>query len=98
MALPENKLFQAVLWQAVKDASTGINTTSAASVRDQARAWLSGSGADFRLVCELADFEPAFIVRAVDAAQRRGWQFAHQVLLDRGFDEALELDADAAEI
>ncbi len=53
----EQKLWVAVLETALNDAMSGSNS----SRRDVARRWFREGGQNFRLVCDLANFDPDFV-------------------------------------
>lgn len=57
----ERQLWGAVIWRAVSDAVWPGVGAEARFHRDQAREWFRFGGKDFRLVCELAGFDPDFI-------------------------------------
>jgi hypothetical protein len=44
-----------------------------ASMREQARAWLTGNSRDFRNVCEMALLDAAAVRESAQAMARRGW-------------------------
>lgn len=58
---PEGDLWLAVIRLAFLDAKTESPAKSAAFLRWQARAWLSGDSADFRAVCRLAGLDPTWV-------------------------------------
>lgn len=63
---PEQRLFQAVIVQALVDATTEPNGTTKADKewnRHRARQWFKVNGPDFRKVCHLAGFDPATVLR-----------------------------------
>ena len=54
---PEQKLFVAVLTQAVHDAFKTADKLD----KDSARSWLLGNSRDFRNICEFAGRNPAYV-------------------------------------
>ena len=56
-------LWQAVLLRAVRDALGDHEAREPHAQRD-AEAWIRGGGRDFRLVCDMAGFDPAHIREA----------------------------------
>lgn len=67
-------LWTAVLARAITDAlgiATGAQKGTAGRVVERhARAWLSASNPDFRLVCELAGYDPAYVQRRLPAMEQ----------------------------
>ena len=58
---PEKRLWQAVLFQAFRDATyTGDGRQERIHQR-KADAWIRAGGKDFRQVCSLAGMDPAFL-------------------------------------
>lgn len=69
----EPALWRAVLTRAFLDASEpGIPLRE----RDEARAWLTRRGADFRIVCENAERDPVAVGERVDRLAAAGWEIA----------------------
>ena len=73
----ETKLWQAVVYQALRDATFTSEAKEAKLNQRRADAWLRNGGADFRMVCDLAGFDPPFIRDAylsgrIDAELLRG--------------------------
>lgn len=58
-SLPERKLWQSVVWRALKDC-----VSEDPRVRREAQAWASGGTKDFHQVCDLADFTSDHVERA----------------------------------
>ncbi len=57
----DRTLWLSVLEQAIRDARSPNNSVE----RGEARRWLTGNGADFRLVCTYAGLDPAYMLRRV---------------------------------
>ena len=58
--IPEKRLWQAVLFQAVRDATSQHDSRE----KREADAWIRSGRKDFREVCSLAGMEPEFIQEA----------------------------------
>lgn len=58
---PEQKLWAAVLEAAVEDALTHKDPDE----KEAARRWFMDAGNNFKLVCDLADFDPDYIRKRV---------------------------------
>jgi hypothetical protein len=63
---PEQRLFVGVIVNAAQEAASGGKCgDSLQDFQQSARAWFKNDGDDFRLVCELAGFEPREVRRRV---------------------------------
>lgn len=71
--MAELDLWQEVLARAIAD--TNLPPTSAANIRDKrdAISWLNTGGKDFRMVCDLAGMDPAFIHDAWKSGRLAGF-------------------------
>ena len=69
---PEQKLFVAVLTQAVHDAFKTADKIS----KDSARSWLLGNSRDFRDICEFAGRDPAYVRERIKnkVLKEKGWR------------------------
>jgi len=69
---PEQKLFVAVLTQAVHDAFKTADKLS----KDTARSWLLSNSKDFRNICEFAGRDPAYVRERIKnkVLKEKGWQ------------------------
>jgi hypothetical protein len=66
IVLPEQKLWQAVLYQSIHDSVFG-NYTSVSTVREkeEAKEWLDINNEGFEEVCENAGFNPYFVYKSI---------------------------------
>ena len=64
--LPEQKLWQAVLYQSIHDSIFG-DYTSLSTVREkeEAKEWLNINNEGFKEVCENAGFNPYFVYKLI---------------------------------
>jgi len=64
--LPEQKLWQAVLYQSIHDSVFG-NYKSLSTVREkeEAKEWLNINNEGFKEVCENAGFNPHFVYKSI---------------------------------
>jgi len=64
--LPEQKLWQAVLYQSIHDSIFG-NYKSLSTVREkeEAKEWLNINNEGFKEVCENAGFNPHFVYKSI---------------------------------
>lgn len=64
--LPEQKLWQAVLYQSIHDSIFG-DYTSLSTVREkeEAKEWLNIDNEGFKEVCENAGFNPYFVYKSI---------------------------------
>jgi hypothetical protein len=64
--LPEQKLWQAVLYQSIHDSIFG-DYTSLSTVREkeEAKEWLNIDNEGFKEVCENAGFNPHFVYKSI---------------------------------
>ena len=64
--LPEQKLWQAVLYQSIHDSVFG-DYTSLSTVREkeEAKEWLNIDNEGFKEVCENAGFNPHFVYKSI---------------------------------
>ena len=64
--LPEQKLWQAVLYQSIHDSVFG-DYTSLSTVREkeEAKEWLNIDNEGFKEVCENAGFNPYFVYKSI---------------------------------
>ena len=69
---PEQKLFVAVLTQAVHDAFKTADKLD----KDSARSWLLGNSRDFRNICEFAGRNPAYVRERIKnkVLKEKGWR------------------------
>ena len=69
---PEQKLFVAVLTQAVHDAFKTADKLD----KDSARSWLLGNSKDFRNICEFAGRDPAYVRERIKnkVLKEKGWR------------------------
>ena len=69
---PEQKLFVAVLTQAVHDAFKTADKLS----KDTARSWLLSNSKDFRNICEFAGRDPAYVRERIKnkVLKEKGWR------------------------
>ena len=69
---PEQKLFVAVLTQAVHDAFKTADKLS----KDTARSWLLSNSKDFRNICEFAGRNPAYVRERIKnkVLKEKGWR------------------------
>ena len=69
---PEQKLFVAVLTQAVHDAFKTADKLS----KDTARSWLLGDSRDFKDICEFAGRDPAYVRERIKnkVLKEKGWR------------------------
>jgi hypothetical protein len=69
---PEQKLFVAVLTQAVHDAFKTADKLD----KDTARSWLLGNSRDFRNICEFAGRDPAYVRERIKnkVLKEKGWR------------------------
>jgi len=69
---PEQKLFVAVLTQAVHDAFKTADKLD----KDSARSWLLGNSRDFRHICEFAGRDPAYVRERIKnkVLKEKGWR------------------------
>lgn len=90
----ERALWRAVLVRALADAVAPVvmGNESVRGVQDAARAWLRGQTADFRMVCELAGYDPAFIRDAWAAGRITAQSMADAKLIDTGATRAVKSD------
>ncbi len=68
----EVALWRAVITQALMDAGSASQKREMKYDRAQAIAWLSGTSADFHIVCSMADMEPDYVRRKAKEAIERG--------------------------
>ena len=69
---PEQKLFVAVLTQAVHDAFKTADKRD----KDSARSWLLSNSRDFRNICEFAGRDPAYVRERIKnkVLKEKGWR------------------------
>ena len=78
MATAEQKLWQAVVNQALVDAVARPSGDPAQRRRmehdrDEARTWLLGNSADFFRVCDMAGYAPSYVRKGAIQLALRGW-------------------------
>ena len=73
---PEQKLFVAVLTQAVHDAFKTADNIS----KDSARSWLAGASKEFQNICEFAGRNPAYVRERIKnkVLKNKGWRVDDQ--------------------
>jgi hypothetical protein len=54
----DQKLWEAVIMQAIRDATLSMNSNSLQLAKQKARDWLTKPNGDFEAVCSLADLQP----------------------------------------
>lgn len=64
----ERAVWRAVILQMLEDATNHSKKPQEKRHRDQALNWLEGTSEDFKIVCDLAGFEPAFVRKKVKQA------------------------------
>jgi hypothetical protein len=64
--LPEQKLWQAVLYQSIHDSVFGdYKNLSTAREKEEAKEWLNINNEGFKEVCENAGFNPYFVYKSI---------------------------------
>jgi Trm5-related predicted tRNA methylase len=64
--LPEQKLWQAVLYQSIHDSVFGdYKSVSTAREKEEAKEWLNIDNEGFKEVCENAGFNPHFVYKSI---------------------------------
>ena len=64
--LPEQKLWQAVLYQSIHDSIFGdYKSLSTAREKEEAKEWLNIDNEGFKEVCENAGFNPNFVYKSI---------------------------------
>jgi hypothetical protein len=66
IVLPEQKLWQAVLYQSIHDSVFGdYKNLSTAREKEEAKEWLNINNEGFKEVCENAGFNPHFVYKSI---------------------------------
>jgi hypothetical protein len=66
IVLPEQKLWQAVLYQSIHDSVFGdYKNLSTAREKEEAKEWLNINNEGFKEVCENAGFNPYFVYKSI---------------------------------
>ena len=66
IVLPEQKLWQAVLYQSIHDSVFGdYKNLSTAREKEEAKEWLNIDNEGFKEVCENAGFNPHFVYKLI---------------------------------
>jgi hypothetical protein len=66
IVLPEQKLWQAVLYQSIHDSVFGnYKNLSTAREKEEAKEWLNINNEGFKEVCENAGFNPYFVYKLI---------------------------------
>ncbi|MCI5049559.1 MAG: hypothetical protein MRY32_04430 [Rickettsiales bacterium] len=62
----EQAVWRAVILQMVTDALSGSRKKENQRYKREALAWLNGKSRDFRTVCELAGYEPSYVLQQIE--------------------------------
>lgn len=71
----EKRIWQAVILQALMDASANGKRAETQKAKREARSWLEDNSADFQLVCENAGLQPHYVKRIADHVRKNDYQW-----------------------
>lgn len=71
----EQRVWQAVILQALMDASANGKRAEIQKAKREARLWLQGDSADFQLVCENAGLHPEYVRQIAEHVRKNDYQW-----------------------
>lgn len=73
MRIPEQRIWQAVIIQALMDASANGKRAEIQKAKREARSWLEDESADFHLVCENAGLHPSYVLQIAEHIRKKDY-------------------------